>query len=360
MQLSSCRLPLPGPDSRALSRKRASNKVSTLPLSAVAFSVPAASGASGASGASSTSPSAVPTAVTAQHVGNWFEQHTALLVGHGTQIAAVLIGCLVIRAIVNKSIRRLVHHAGKMSESRAAQLLDGTGFGIGLGGDRTRQRAQAIGSVLCSLSTALILGIGGLILLSLVGIPITPIIASASVVGVALGLGARDLVTDFIAGIFMIFEDQYGVGDTIDAGSAKGTVEEVGLRITKLRDADGVVWYIRNGAITRIGNKSQGWTRAIVDVPVAYTEDVGRVREILAVTADSMYQDTDWHDRFHGEGGEPKVVGVETLDADGIVIRIQARTTAQKNIEVQRELRTRVKAALDEAGVQVVGVKAAS
>jgi small conductance mechanosensitive channel len=312
------------------------------------------SGSNGSgSGGSSTSTS---NTVSAQHVDNWFEQHTAALVGHGAQIASVIVACLVIRILARKSIRRVVHHATKVSEGRAARRLETAGTAV-MAVERTRQRAQAIGSVLRSLATAVVFSVGGLILLSLVDIPIAPVLASASVIGVAVGLGAKDLITDFIAGVFMIFEDQYGVGDVVDTGTAKGTVEEVGLRITKLRDADGVIWYVRNGTIDRVGNKSQGWTRAVVDVPVEYGEDVGRVKEIMALTAERFYEEEAWQGRFFGEAGRPQVVGVEALDADGVVIRMQARTIAQNNLDVERELRVRLKAALDEAGIKIASFK---
>ncbi|HEY3869827.1 MAG TPA: mechanosensitive ion channel family protein [Actinocrinis sp.] len=310
---------------------------------------------SGSSGTSGDSTSTSNT-VAAQHVGNWFEQHTAALVGHGAQIVSVVVACLVIRVLARKSIRRVVHHATRVSEGRAARRLETEGSAV-LAGERTRQRAQAIGSVLRSLATAIVFSVGGLIVLSLVDIPIAPVLASASVIGVAVGLGAKDLITDFIAGVFMIFEDQYGVGDVVDTGAAKGTVEEVGLRITKLRDVDGVIWYVRNGTIDRVGNKSQGWTRAVVDVPVEYGEDVGRVKEIMALTAEQFYEDEAWQGRFFGEAGRPQVVGIEALDADGVVIRMQARTIAQKNLDVERELRVRLKAALDEAGIKIASFK---
>jgi moderate conductance mechanosensitive channel len=246
----------------------------------------------------------------------------------------------------------VVHHANQVAESKTGQRLLESGL---LAGERRRQRTSAIGSVLRSLASAVIFMVGGLMVISAVQISVTPILASVSVVGAALGFGARDLVGDFLAGVFMILEDQYGIGDTIDTGQAVGTVQEVGLRITKVRDADGVIWYVRNGTIDRIGNKSQGWNRAIVDVPVAYTEDIGRVREIMTMTAEELFEDEKWRGRFMTE--KPKVVGIESLDADMVVIRIQAQTAPQKSTEVARELRARLKKALDEAGVAVVALK---
>jgi len=298
------------------------------------------------------SPSGTLNQVTPQHVENWFQKHGSLLIGHGVQIVGIVLACVIIRMLLRKSINRVVRHTTRIAESRASTLLAGSGL---VAGERTRQRAQAIGSVLRSLSTAIIFCIGALMVVSVLTIPITPILASLSAVGVAVGLGARDLITDFISGVFMIVEDQYGVGDVIDTSEVKGTVEEVGLRITKVRDADGVIWYLRNGAIKRVGNQSQGWARAVVDVPVAYTEDVGKVREIMELTADDMYNDDAWRDRFIDD--RPKILGVESLDGAYVVVRVQARTAPQKNYEVARELRMRLKAALDAADVQVASLK---
>jgi small conductance mechanosensitive channel len=211
--------------------------------------------------------------------------------------------------------------------------------------------------VLRSLATTVIFGVAVLMIISVLQIPITPILASVSAVGVALGLGARDLITDFLAGMSMIFEDQYGVGDVVDTGLASGTVIEVGLRVTKLRDADGQIWYVRNGSITRVGNQSQGWSRAVVDVPVHYGEDVGRVHEVLSVAVEQLYAEPAWHDRFLDEQ-PPQVMGIENLDGGAVVIRVQARTAPQRNFEVARELRRRIKSALDAAGIEVVALAA--
>jgi small conductance mechanosensitive channel len=206
--------------------------------------------------------------------------------------------------------------------------------------------------VLRSVATTVIFGVAVLMVISVLQIPITPILASVSAVGVALGLGARDLITDFLAGMSMIFEDQYGVGDVVDTGLAKGTVIEMGLRVTKLRDADGEIWYVRNGSITRVGNQSQGWSRAVVDVPVHYGEDVGRVHEVLTVAVEELYAEDNWRDKFLEEQ-PPQVMGIENLDGGAVVIRVQARTAPQRNFEVARELRRRIKAALDSAGIEV-------
>ncbi|RJL22836.1 mechanosensitive ion channel family protein [Bailinhaonella thermotolerans] len=217
--------------------------------------------------------------------------------------------------------------------------------------ERRRQRTETLGSVLRSIASILILGTAVLMMLQRLGFNLAPLLASASVVGVAVGFGAQNIVKDFLAGVFMLLEDQYGVGDVIDVGQAKGTVEAVSLRITRLRDINGAVWYVRNGEITRVGNESQGWARAVLDIPVAYTADVSRVREVLRETAVRMWEDEAYHGAVILE--EPEVWGVEALSTDSVVMRVVVKTVPLKQWEVARELRVRVKQALDEEGFAV-------
>jgi small conductance mechanosensitive channel len=167
------------------------------------------------------------------------------------------------------------------------------------------------------------------------------------VLGVAIGFGAQNLVQDFLAGIFMLLEDQYGVGDMIVVGDVTGTVEAVSLRVTRLRDVNGVVWHIRNGTIDQAGNESQGWTRAIVDFPVPYYRDIPRVRRLMMRTAADMWREPDWHGVILEE---PEVWGVQEVSTDEIVVRLAARTAPLRQWEVARELRERMKNALDMPG----------
>lgn len=289
-----------------------------------------------------------------KHVQNWLESHTSLLISHGSEIVGIILVAWLLRKFLKRSISRIVRHAAQVAETRAGRLLEGSGL---VATERTRQRTQAIGSVLSSVASTVIFSVAALMIISVLQISITPILASVSAVGVAVGLGARDLITDFLAGISMIFEDQYGVGDVVDTGLATGTVVEVGLRVTKLRDADGEIWYVRNGSITRVGNRSQGWSRAVVDVPVHYGEDVGRVQEVLTVAVEALYAENGWRVKFL-DGQPPQVMGIENLDGGAVVIRVQARTAPQRHFEVARELRSRIKAALDAAGIEVVALAA--
>ena len=176
-------------------------------------------------------------------------------------------------------------------------------------------------------------------------------IAGAGIGGIALGFGAQSIVKDFLSGLFMLIEDQYGVGDVIDIGPATGTVEEVSLRSTTLRDVYGTVWHIPNGEILRVGNYSQLWSRALIDVEVAYDVDLRYAQGVIQRVADEMWDDPEW-------GGDelmerPEVWGVQNLGASGVAIRLVVKTEPSMQWMVEREIRLRVKEALDEAGIEI-------
>jgi small conductance mechanosensitive channel len=174
-------------------------------------------------------------------------------------------------------------------------------------------------------------------------------LASASVGGVALAFGAQSLVKDFLSGVFMIVEDQYGVGDVIDTGEVVGTVENVSLRVTQLRDGTGMTWYVRNGEIVRIGNKTQGWSTALVDVAIAYDQDVEAAVTVIRQVVGVMKDDDAWKDILLEE---PNVVGVESIANGVVTVRIVAKTIANEQFGVQREMRERIKVAFDRAGIR--------
>ena len=180
------------------------------------------------------------------------------------------------------------------------------------------------------------------------GINLAPIVASAGVVGVALGFGAQNLIKDFIAGIGIILEDQYGVGDVVDLGEAVGTVEAVGLRVTRLRDVEGTVWYVRNGEIIRVGNQSQNWARTVVDVPIGHEQDLYRVQEVLRDVAHDVWDDEDFK---HMIIEEPEVWGVQDLTPDWITVRVTLKTAPLEQWGVARAMRERVKARFQHEGI---------
>jgi small conductance mechanosensitive channel len=257
------------------------------------------------------------------------------------QIILVLLVAIIIRLIALRLIGKITKHAAEAGNGKAdpAHVLMG---------ERRRQRAQALGSVLGNAASVVIFGIAAVTIAGYLGLNLAPVLASAGVLGLAIGFGAQSLVKDYLYGIFMMLEDQYGVGDVIDAGAATGTVEAVSLRVTRLRDVNGVVWHVRNGTINRIGNESQGWARAVIDFPVAYDQDLPRVRETMKDTATEMWHEPRWRDVIMEE---PEVWGVESVTSDAIVMRLVARTLPLRQWEVARELRERLKTALDSAAV---------
>jgi small-conductance mechanosensitive channel len=267
-------------------------------------------------------------------------------------IIVTIVIALVLRRIVQKTISNITLRMaeGTMSDKireKTRTIFDGS---PALVSERRRQRAETMGSLLRSIASVLILGTAAFSVLGVIGLNLAPVLASASIIGVAVAFGAQNLVKDFLSGIFMLLEDQYGVGDIVDVGPAKGTVEAVTLRVTRLRDVNGVVWYMRNGEIQRIGNESQNWARAILDVPVSYTEDVDKVRSLLQSAAVGMTVDPPW-DEIVLE--EPSVWGVQALTSDAVIVRVVVKTAPGKQGEVARELRARVKKVFDEAGVSV-------
>ena len=284
--------------------------------------------------------------VTPESAWDWFA-------GEPLMVLATILAAIVLRWVLNRSIARIVNVTIAKSDARRSRQAGRAGRVLaqatGLAHERHRQRTLTMGSLLHSIVTFTVTLITVLTVMAIVGIPLGPLLASAGVGGVALGFGAQSLVKDFLSGIFMILEDQYGVGDIIDTGEAIGTVEEVSLRVTRLRDPSGVVWYVRNGEIIRIGNKSQGWSTAVVDIPVSYAENLDRVIPLIRSVVHDFDATPEWKEKLLEE---PQVVGVESMTGSAVTIRVVAKTAAEEQYGVSRELRERVKAAFDEAGVK--------
>lgn len=266
------------------------------------------------------------------------------------RIVFVVFVAALIRLAARRTIRKITARAAR-DDPHAAERAHV------LFGDRRQQRATALGLVLSNAASITILGIAAIMILGDMGLNLAPLLASAGVLGVALGFGAQNLVQDFLAGVFMLVEDQYGVGDVITVDGTTGTVEQVSLRVTRLRDVNGVVWHIRNGTIKQAGNESHGWARAVVDFPVPYQRDIPEVRGVMRQTVDAMWRDPAWHEILLEE---PEVWGVQSLSSDGVVMRVAARTAPLRQWEVQRELTERLKGALDAAGATVGPAEPAS
>ncbi|UVE96912.1 mechanosensitive ion channel family protein [Dietzia sp. B32] len=214
--------------------------------------------------------------------------------------------------------------------------------------ERRAQRMATIGSVLKSIVSFAVLVWVVLQTLAILGVNVAPFIASAGIVGVALGFGAQALVRDFLSGLFMLFEDQYGVGDWVDLGEAEGTVEHVGLRVTSLRDLHGTLWYCRNGDIQRVGNYSQDFGVAFLEIPVSYTADVDRACTVAIETAKQAAREEPIASNLISG---PELQGVNALDADFWSLRMTAVTQANAQWATERELRRRIRNAFDEAGI---------
>ncbi|BBZ32994.1 mechanosensitive ion channel family protein [Mycolicibacterium confluentis] len=216
--------------------------------------------------------------------------------------------------------------------------------------ERRQQRAQTIGSVLKSTVSIVLLVWFVLTVLNVLGVNIAPFIASAGVVGLAIGFGAQNLVRDFVTGVFMLLEDQYGVGDNVDLGDAVGTVESVGLRITTVRDIDGTLWYVRNGEIARVGNMSQDYAVARIELPVSLTADLNRAETVALEAAQHAVKDPAVAEKVLGE---PEMLGVQDLSPDRVTLRMTLKTKPNAQWSVQRRLRRDILGAYDEHGIDL-------
>ena len=283
--------------------------------------------------------------------GFWHD-HATVLITRPVQIVVVIVVALVVRSLVHRAIDRLTTSS---AEGRIPRILSplteraaASGFleASGLLSDRRRQRRDTIGSVLKSAVSFLLFVTAFLIVLGMVGVNLLPFVAGTSLVGVALGFGAQNIVKDFLAGMFMILEDQYGVGDVVDLKEATGTVEAVGLRTTRLRDVTGTVWYVRNGEIVRVGNQSQQFAQVVLDVPISATDSVAAATAQLQAAAAAMYADEQWQRVFLAQ---PEVLGIESMSREETVLRVVARVRPLEQWRAARELRARVRARLDDA-----------
>jgi small-conductance mechanosensitive channel len=281
-----------------------------------------------------------------QALPKYVQDHSKWIIEIPVRIVVIVVVALIIRAILHRMIRRIVRpvHVGEVprilrpfkERVENSGLLESTG----LMSERRAQRAATIGSVMTSAVSFIILVIGFLLILSELEVNLAPFIAGTSIVGVALGFGAQNIVKDFLSGMFMMLEDQYGVGDVIDFEKATGTVESVGLRTTQLRDVNGTVWYVRNGEVLRVGNKSQGFARVVLDVPIAAEDDLERASSTMLAVARGMAADEEWAEVFLDE---PVFEGVERITREETVLRLVARVQPGEQWRVAREMRRRIR-----------------
>ena len=278
-------------------------------------------------------------------------QHDVVIVI--VRLAVLIVLAVILRFVLNRVITRVVNGAatvyrpshrlfgGKQVDALAAQPGRH---------ERQAQRAAALGSFVRSIVAVTIVTVTVFMALNLVGYNLAPLLASAGVVGVALGFGAQNLVKDFLSGVAMLFEDQFGVGDVVDLEKASGTVEAVGLRVTRLRDATGMIWYVRNGEVLRVGNKSQGWSQIMLDVQIAYDQDIDHAREVVDAVVAEVAADPEFAAKIVDI---PAVVGIEQVTGSAVTLRILGTCMTNENFAIQREIRQRLKGAFDAEGVRL-------
>jgi small conductance mechanosensitive channel len=273
----------------------------------------------------------------------------------GLTVVGILAVGVIIRWVLHRLVDRLISRTedGVLPQKVGRISLGSSrhfGTPVNPGSTRRVQRTRALGSLLKSIVSGVVFAVIITMVLSEVGVDIAPIIASAGILGLALGFGAQSMVSDFLSGVFMIFEDQYGVGDAVDLGEAVGTVEAVSLRVTRVRDVNGTVWYVRNGEIVRVGNQSQNWARTVLDISVAYDEDLAKVQRVLREVAHDLWEDDD----FKGVViEEPEVWGVEALTPEGVLVRVTLKTAPLEQWRVAREMRERIKARFDYEKIEI-------
>jgi moderate conductance mechanosensitive channel len=275
-------------------------------------------------------------------------------------VIIILLVAWILAQVAKRYLGRMVARVVAPDKAMAARQLQRLGdrattyvaepIGITENDPRRQARLRSISLVVASTAAVIIWSIAIIMALGEVGVELAPLIAGAGIAGVALGFGAQSLVKDCISGLFMLLEDQYGVGDVVDLDEATGVVEKVSLRTTVLRGLDGTVWHVPNGNVTRVGNKSQLWSVALVDVDVAYNCDLAAARRVILECANAVVQSDDWAGVVIDP---PQLLGVEALGADGITIRVTIKVEPGAQWALQRALREAFKAALDDAGIEI-------
>jgi small-conductance mechanosensitive channel len=268
----------------------------------------------------------------------WNVWHTPI------RILAIVVGALVIRSLLLLTVRRVVRGIIAGMNGKAAQAA-----GL-VANARVEQRARTLGSVLSNFITWSVVLVALSSVLGELGVAVGALVAGAGIIGAAVGFGAQSLVRDLISGLFIVFE----VGDSVDLGQATGIVESVGLRVTQVRDVAGVLWYVRNGEVVRVGNQSQGWSRVVLDIPLEYDAPIEKAREIILGAAQQLFSERSPSKPLLGE---PEVWGIEVLSGEQVVLRLVQQVGPSDADEIARELRSRIKAALDSASISLATSK---
>ena len=263
-------------------------------------------------------------------------------------VPLAIVAVVLIAIAANWLVRRGIRSYLRRLDARAARHEGPDGPGR-LVAQRRALRMATISSTLGSAASIVIFVVAVFAALAQLDISLGPLLAGAGIVGAALGFGAQNLVRDFLAGLFVTIEDQYGVGDIIDVGRASGVVEGITLRMTKLRDVEGTLWFVPNGEVKEVGNMTQRWSRVILDIAVAYDADHHEAGRLIKEAADEMWRDPHSGARLLEE---PELWGIESLGEGSVVMRVAVKSYPADQWDAARELRSRIKDSFDAAGIE--------
>ncbi len=271
------------------------------------------------------------------------------------RLGAILIGTVIVVWLIRRWVPRSVNRLVEQREADEANLDEMRGSAENyqqrlLARERARQRTTTLTAVSVSVLSGALWFVGGLLILGELNIDLAPLLAGAGVAGIAIGFGAQALIRDFLAGFFIVLEDQYAVGDIVDLGHAIGEVERITLRFTRLRDFEGKVWFIPNGEVQRVGNLSKLWSRAVLDIGIAYESDIERAESAMIAAANDVREAKLEHATIIDD---PEVLGVQDFGPSAVVLRMMIRTEPGEQWAVSRAVRARVKARFDEQGIEI-------
>lgn len=273
-----------------------------------------------------------------------------MLLGRPARALLVIVVAVVVHRLLARLVRRSVERYETEIHRRVERSRElGTRGGSARAETRRLQRLHAIGGAARS-GLGIIIGVTALLLVISQFVDLRPVLAGAGLAGVVIGFGAQQLIADLLAGFSMLAEDQYGVGDWIDIDGSVGEVEHVGLRTTSFRDLDGVVWHVPNGKVAKVGNLTQRWARALLEIPLPLDIDVGHARRLVEDVATGLTEDPEWSDLVIGP---PEIWGVTEWSDRGLRLRLVVPTRPLRNWEVNRQLRERLKAAFDREGIRM-------
>jgi small-conductance mechanosensitive channel len=266
-------------------------------------------------------------------------------------VVGIIVGAVVARIILQFVIQRVVDRIVN-GFKRRQNIEDTTALNASpLAAARIVQRTRTLGLVLSNIVTTVLVVLALLMILTTLVPNVTGAFALiTAALGAGLGFGAQNIIKDVLNGLFMVVEDQLGVGDVVDLGPATGVVENVGIRVTQIRDVNGTLWFVRNGEILRVGNMSLGWSRVILDLAVPYDADVDAVQQRMLATAMEISEDPKWKTLVLDK---PEIWGIESISAEAVIVRIVMKTRSGEKDNVARELRARLKNALDAMGVHL-------